>query len=69
MDGDGTYELDDVNGEELTFQGGLESGMWWYYDVQGSAVGNCFSTNPSTGGLGHLTWLSIGVIFLLVSII
>ena len=50
MDGDGTYELDDVNGEELTFQGGLESGMWWYYDVQGSAVGNCFSTNPSTGG-------------------
>jgi serine protease AprX len=50
MDGDGTYEILDANGEEYLFQGGTTADTWWYYDVQGSAAGNCFSTNPSTGG-------------------
>ena len=44
---------DDVNGEELTFQGGLESGMWWYYDVQGSQL-EIVSAIHQLGDLGHL---------------
>jgi serine protease AprX len=50
MDGDGTYEILDANGEEYLFQGGTTTDTWWYYDIQGNAAGNCFSTNPSTGG-------------------
>lgn len=50
MDGDGTYEIVDANGEEYLFQGGTSSDTWWYYDVQGNAVGNCFTASPSTGG-------------------
>jgi serine protease AprX len=50
QDGDGTYEILDANGEEYIFQGGTTTDTWWYYDIQGSAAGNCFSTNPSTGG-------------------
>ena len=49
-DGDGVYEEDNVNGLELTFQGGVEVGAWWGYDVQGNAVGTCLTPNPSTTG-------------------
>ncbi len=49
-DGDGVYEEDNINGVELTFQGGLEVGAWWGYDVQGNAAGTCLTPNPSTIG-------------------
>ena len=49
-DGDGVYEEDNVNGLELTFQGGTEVGAWWGYDVQGNAAGTCLTPNPSTTG-------------------
>lgn len=50
MDGDGSYEVLDANGEEYLFQGGTKVDTWWYYDIQGNAAGNCITTNPSTGG-------------------
>ena len=49
-DGDGVYEEDNVNGLELTFQGGTDVGAWWGYDVQGNAAGTCLTPNPSTTG-------------------
>ena len=49
-DGDGVYEEDNVNGIELTFQGGTDIGAWWGYDVQGNAAGTCLTPNPSTTG-------------------
>ncbi|MDP7001395.1 MAG: S8 family serine peptidase, partial [Candidatus Poseidoniaceae archaeon] len=49
-DGDGMYEEDNINGVELTFQGGTEEGAWWGFDVQGNAAGTCLTPNPSTTG-------------------
>jgi len=49
-DGNPGYEHDQVNGEEMVFQGGTTEDAWWYYDVQGEAAGSCIATNPSTLG-------------------
>lgn len=49
-DGDGSYENNDVNGDEIEFVGGLEKGSWWGFDVQGNAIGTCLTPNPSTPG-------------------
>jgi hypothetical protein len=49
-DGDGMYEEDNINGAELTFQGGTDEGAWWGFDVQGNAAGTCLTPNPSTTG-------------------
>jgi len=49
-DGDGMYEEDNINGVELTFQGGTGEGAWWGFDVQGNAAGTCLTPNPSTTG-------------------
>jgi len=49
-DGNGEYENNDVNGDEIEFVGGIDEGSWWGFDVQGNAIGTCLTPNPSTPG-------------------